>query len=182
MAINRTAFKAYDIRGRVPEELNEELAYRVGRSYAQLLNAKTVVVGRDIRLSSESLGTALTQGLTDAGCKVIDIGLCDTELVYFATFRLKTDGGIMVTASHNPKDYNGMKLVREDARPVSGDSGLRELEEMVVKGDYASWATASKGSYVKYDIMQEYISHILSHIQASALKPLKVVVNPAAWG
>lgn len=109
-------------------ELNEELAYRIGRAYVEQLGAKTVVVGRDVRLSSNSLALALTQELIDSGCDVLDIGLCGTEQVYFATFHLKTDGGIMVTASHNPIDYNGMKLVRTGAQPISGEwpKGNRE--------------------------------------------------------
>ena len=114
MNLTKAAFKAYDIRGRVPEELNEELAYRVGRVFAQMYAAEKVVVGRDVRLSSEKLTIALSEGLSDGGCEVMNIGLCGTEMVYFATSHLKADGGIMVTASHNPMDYNGLKLVRKE--------------------------------------------------------------------
>lgn len=175
---SRNAFKAYDIRGRVPDELNEEVAYRIGRAYVEILGAKKVAVGHDIRLSSLSLAEALMKGLTDGGCDVVDIGLCGTEQIYFATFHLKLDGGIMVTASHNPRDYNGMKLVRSESRPISGDTGLRELEERVVTGDFSLMpADVIKGTVTQQDITEAYIQHLLSYIDVSALKPLKVVVN-----
>ena len=124
--LTTTAFKAYDIRGRVPSEINEQLAYTLGRVFVDKYAAQTVVVGRDIRESSASLCTALTKGLRAAGAKVLDIGLCGTEMVYFATTHLQACGGIMVTASHNPQDYNGMKLVRAGAVPISGDTGLQD--------------------------------------------------------
>ncbi|MDK2821771.1 MAG: phosphomannomutase / phosphoglucomutase [Clostridia bacterium] len=170
------AFKAYDIRGKVPEELNEEIAYRIGQAYVELFNAEKVAVGYDVRLSSLSLAEALIKGLREAGCDVIDIGLCGTEQIYFATFHLNLDGGIMVTASHNPKDYNGMKLVRSGARPISGDSGLRELEGRVVNGSFNS-SDSPIGSYSKLNILDDYVSHLLSYIDCSSLRPLKVAVN-----
>lgn len=173
----RKAFKAYDIRGRVPGELNEEVAYRLGRSYAEQLQTRRVVIGRDIRLSSKALSAALAEGLCDAGADVVDIGLCGTEQVYFATAHLGVDGGIMVTASHNPYDYNGMKLVRQGARPISGDSGLRAIEDLVVTGEFPS-AGRPVGKVTTMDIMDDYISHLLSFVDTTALKPLKVVVNP----
>ncbi len=123
-----SCFKAYDVRGRVPEELNEDLAYRIGRAYAAFLSPVRVAVGRDIRFSSLPLTEALAAGLNDAGVEVWDLGLCGTEQIYFATSHLGLDGGIMVTASHNPPEYNGMKFVREESRPLSGDSGLKEIE------------------------------------------------------
>jgi phosphomannomutase len=126
-----TAFKAYDIRGRIPTELNDTLAYDIGRAYAAFVKPKAVAVGRDIRLSSGALAEALKRGLMDGGCEVLDIGLCGTEGVYFATFAYRLDGGIMVTASHNPPDYNGMKLVREDSRPISADTGLGEMRSLI---------------------------------------------------
>jgi phosphomannomutase/phosphomannomutase/phosphoglucomutase len=125
-----TAFKAYDLRGRTPDELNEDIAYRVARAYAAFLSAKTVCVGRDIRASSDSLAQAVIRGLIDSGVQVSDIGLCGTEGVYYATDALKLDGGIMVTASHNPPDYNGMKFVREGSRPISGDNGLKDIRAL----------------------------------------------------
>ena len=125
-----SCFKAYDVRGRVPEELNEDLSYRIGRAYAAFLNPGRVVVGRDVRISSLPLAEALAAGLNDSGVEVLDLGLCGTEQVYFYTAFTKSDGGIMVTASHNPADYNGMKFVRELSRPLSGDSGLRDIEAL----------------------------------------------------
>ena len=177
--IKRDAFKAYDIRGRVPDELNEEVAYRIGRSFVEQFAARSVVVGRDVRLSSESLAAALVRGLTDMGCDVVDIGLCGTEMVYFATAHLGVDGGIMVTASHNPMDYNGMKLVGKGSRPISGDSGLRALEDLVVTGDFSPEKLQSRtqGSYKLYDIMEEYTQHLLTYVDVNKMKPLKIVVN-----
>ncbi len=172
----RKAFKAYDIRGRVPDELNEEVTYRVGRAFVELFNARKTVIGRDIRLSSLSLSQALARGLTDGGCEVIDIGLCGTEQVYFSTFHLGLDGGIMITASHNPQDYNGLKLVRSESRPISADSGLKDLEEKVVKGIFGS-DEKQAGLYSKVNITKEYIDHLLAYVNRSALRPLKVVVN-----
>ncbi len=173
----RTAFKAYDIRGKVPDELNEELVYRIGRAYVEQLGAKKVVVGRDVRLSSAALAEALIRGITDAGCDVVDIGLCGTEQVYFATFHLETDGGIMVTASHNPMDYNGLKLVKAGSKPISGDTGLRDIEEIAVTGNFLYQLPEKKGSVIPASILEEYIQHLLSYVDASQLKPLKIVVN-----
>lgn len=173
----RTAFKAYDIRGKVPDELNEELAYNIGRTFVELLRAKKVVVGRDVRLSSASLAAALIRGITDSGCDIVDIGLCGTEQVYFATFHLKLDGGIMITASHNPMDYNGLKLVKAGAKPISGDTGLRDIEEMAITGSFSQKMPEEKGSVTSIDILDEYIRHLLSYVDISQLKPLKVVVN-----
>jgi len=168
-------FKAYDIRGKVPEELNEDIAYRIGRAYAACVKPKNVIVGRDIRFSSESLCRALVQGLTDSGVDVFDIGLCGTEQVYFATFFKKVDGGIMVTASHNPMDYNGMKLVREDSKPISGDTGLNDIERLVEINNFP--LPKLMGHVTPLDIREEYISHLLGYVDPAALRPLKVVVN-----
>ena len=134
--INTKAFKEYDIRGTFPDEVNEELAYRVGKVFCALFGAESVVVGCDIRLTGPKLLQALCDGLQDGGANVIDIGQCGTEMIYFATAYLDVDGGIMVTASHNPANYNGLKLVRRDARPVSGDTGLKEIEQMVKEDDF----------------------------------------------
>jgi phosphomannomutase len=169
-------FKAYDIRGRVPDELNEDIAYRIGRAYAEFLRPKSVIVGRDIRISSEDLASSLSKGLMDGGADVHDIGLCGTEEVYFATFHAKTDGGIMVTASHNPADYNGMKLVREGSRPISGDSGLDTIRGLVEKNTFGD--APRKGTMNRTDCRKEYILHLLGYIDEKPLKPLKVVVNP----
>jgi len=129
-------FKAYDIRGRLGDELNEDIAYRIGRAYGEFLKPKTMVVGGDVRLTSESLKQALANGLRDSGTNVIDIGLSGTEEIYFATSYLNVDGGIEVTASHNPMDYNGMKLVRENSKPISGDTGLHDINTLAERNQF----------------------------------------------
>ena len=171
-----SCFKAYDVRGRVPEELDEDLAYRIGRGYATMFNPRRVVVGRDVRPSSVSLSDALQQGLNDGGCDVVDIGLCGTEQVYFATFHLKLDGGIMVTASHNPSEYNGMKFVREQAIPISGDSGLREIEALVARGEFTR--RAARGRTARVDISEAYVEHLLRYVDPARLRPLRIACNP----
>jgi len=173
--MNLTCFKAYDIRGRIPDELNEEIAYRIGRAYADYLKPGKVIVGRDVRLTSEAFCAALSEGLTDGGADVFDIGLCGTEMVYFATFAEKMDGGIMVTASHNPLDYNGMKLVREGAKPISGDSGLDVIRSLAEKADFS--AAGRKGNVSPLDIRETYVTHLLGYVDRDALRPLKLVVN-----
>jgi phosphomannomutase len=173
-------FKAYDLRGRIPDELNADVAYRVGRAYAEWLKPKRVIVGRDIRLSSAELCEALTRGLMDSGVDVYDIGLCGTEVVYYATFAEKMDGGIMVTASHNPMDYNGMKFVREQSRPISGDTGLQEIRKIAEDDAYS--IPARKGTRVDLDVSTKYIAHLLSYLDLSKLKPLKIVVNAGNGG
>jgi len=173
-------FKAYDLRGRIPSELNPDVAYRVGRAYAEWLKPKRVIVGRDIRLSSKELCEALTKGLLDSGVDVYDIGLCGTEGVYFATFARQMDGGIMVTASHNPPDYNGMKFVRAQSRPISGDTGLKDIQKIAEADVYT--APAQRGSYHTIDTMAEYIDHLRSYLEPAKLKRLKVVVNAGNGG
>ena len=168
-------FKAYDIRGRIPDQLNEDVAYRIGRAFAQFLKPKIVVVGQDVRPTSPALTAALMKGLTEGGADVLDIGLCGTEEVYFATSHAKADGGIMVTASHNPADYNGMKLVREESRPISGDTGLDQVRLLAESGEFDT--PERTGQVTPYEHRVAYIRHLLSYIDASALRPLKVVVN-----
>lgn len=170
-----TAFKAYDIRGRLGDELNEEIAYRIGRAYAEFLKPQRVVVGRDVRLTSAALCQALSDGLTDGGADVYDIGLCGTEEIYHATFSQKMDGGIVVTASHNPLDYNGMKLVRAGSQPISGDSGLNEIRRLAELNRFSS--VAAKGRLLPLDVKAQYVDHLLGYVDRAALKPLKVVVN-----
>ena len=176
MKLSSKGFGAYDIRGVYPEEVNEELAYRIGRSFGKLFDAKKVAVGHDIRLSGPSLRDALIKGLTEAGCDAVDIGQCGTEMIYFATAHLKLDGGIMITASHNPKQYNGMKLVRRESRPISSDTGLKELEKTVMEGDFSP-LSGPTGKVEKKDIMADYIDHLLTYVDVSRLQPLKIVVN-----
>jgi phosphomannomutase len=175
-----TCFKAYDLRGRIPTELNDEVAYRVARGFAQFLNPKRIVVGRDIRLSSASLTDAVCRGLTDSGVDVFDIGICGTEGVYFATFDGGYDGGIMITASHNPPDYNGMKFVREQSKPLSADNGLHEIRDFAQRAEFP--AAARKGLRRSIDIMPAYVAHLLSYVEIPKLKPLTVVVNAGNGG
>lgn len=178
-----TCFKAYDIRGKLGEELNTDIAYRIGRAFAQHTNAKKVVVGGDIRLTSEELKLALAHGLMDGGTNVIDLGLSGTEHIYFATSYLKCDGGIVVTASHNPIDYNGMKLVRENSKPISGDTGLFDIKALAEQNEFVT--VTEKGKLSTYDISQAYTDHLLTYIDINNLsladspntKPLKLVVN-----
>ena len=184
MEVTNKGFKAYDVRGVYPTEVNEELAYRVGRIFSAMFAAETVVVGHDIRLSGRAIVDALTEGLRHGGTKVIDIGQCGTEMIYFATAHLNADGGIMVTASHNPKEYNGMKLVRKGARPISGDTGLKEIGEMAVASNFVHAQVAGKtlGELEQVDIVPAYIEHLLSYLDKSALKPMKIVANPGNGG
>lgn len=170
-----TCFKAYDIRGKLGEELNTDIAYRIGRAFAQHTQAKTVVVGGDVRLTSEELKLALANGLMDGGTDVIDLGLSGTEHIYFATSHLKCDGGIVVTASHNPIDYNGMKLVREHSKPISGDTGLFDIQALAENNEFVT--PALKGNITRHDISSAYTEHLLSYIELNNIKPLKIVVN-----
>ena len=170
-----TCFKAYDIRGQLGVELNEDIAYRIGRAYAQFLDAKQVVIGGDIRLSTEPLKQALSRGLMDSGVDVLDIGVTGTEEIYFASFHLDVDGGIEVTASHNPINFNGMKLVGREARPISSDSGLSEIQRLAEENNFLS--PTKIGRLEQYSIQNDYIIHILSYINLSKIKPLKLVVN-----
>ena len=173
-------FKAYDLRGRIPDELNEDIAYRVGRAYAEFLEPNKVVVGHDIRLSSPEICDALIEGLLDAGTNVYHIGECGTEEIYFATAHFEMDGGIMVTASHNPKEYNGMKLVREDAKPISGDTGLGEIEQMVIANDFAS--VSNKGTVEPLNHRDAYIEKLLGYVDVDQLRDLRIVVNAGNGG
>lgn len=173
-------FKAYDIRGRVPDVLDEALAYRVGRAFAEYLGAHRIVVGADVRESSESLKRALALGLNDAGCEVVDIGLCGTEEVYFATFHLGLDGGVMVTASHNPIGWNGMKLVREEARPISGDAGLAEIRARAAEVEVGD--LSREPQVQRIDNRPAFVEHLLGYIDPAHLKPLKIVANPGNGG
>ncbi len=170
-----SCFKAYDVRGKLGDELNEEIAYRIGRAYAQHLNAKRVVVGSDIRLTSESLKKAVASGLMDAGADVIDIGMTGTEEIYFAAFHLDVDGGIEITASHNPIDYNGIKFVARGAKPISGDSGLREIQQLAESQAFGK--VEKRGELSKLSILDDYITHLMTYIQPRNLSPLKLVVN-----
>ena len=175
------SFKAYDVRGRVPDEIDEALAYDIGRAYAAFVKPGRVAVGYDIRLSSPALAAALKRGLRDCGSDVLDIGLWGTEGAYFATFAGKLDGGVMVTASHNPPDYNGMKFVREEARPISADTGLREMRTLIETGSLPAKAARSGGEQ-PLDIKAQYLEHLQGYVDVARLRPLKVVVNAGNGG
>lgn len=170
------SFKAYDIRGKVPSELNSDMAYKVGRAYAKLIEAKKIVIGHDVRESSEELSKALADGLMDSGVDVIDIGLCGTEMIYFSTPFLNADGGIMITASHNPPEYNGMKFVKRDSVPVGYSSGLNQVEKMILNNEFDPVST-TKGNYTKIDVMDDFINNLKKFYSPEKIKPFKVVVN-----
>ena len=187
--LSTAAFKAYDVRGRIPDEINEDLARRIGQAYAAFVRPRRVVVGRDIRLTSTSLTEALIEGLRGSGVAVSDIGLCGTEGVYFATYAGENhgpfDGGIMVTASHNPPDYNGMKFVREGSRPISADTGLRDMAELIRDGRLPALLERSEpgyGSLASLDTREAYTQHVLGYVDRSQLRRLRVVVNAGNGG
>ncbi len=176
------AFKAYDIRGRLPEQLNPFMVHCIGRAYARIIRPQgPVAVGRDIRESSPELSRALIAGLNAEGVAVVDIGLCGTEMVYFAAARPGMGGGIMVTASHNPADYNGLKMVRAESRPVSSDTGLQAIEAetlaLMAQLDTRDLPAPQAGLLREENILDAYVSLLLSRIDVSALRPLHVVVN-----
>ena len=173
-------FKAYDVRGRIPDQLNEDIARRIGRAYAEVIQPGSVVVGHDIRLTSESIKAALVDGLREQGVAVQDIGLCGTEEIYFATAHLGVGGGIAVTASHNPKDYNGMKFVREGAKPISGDSGLGDIRALAEQNVFTS--ASARGSFEHVDTQAAYVEHLLSYVDLSTLKPLRIVCTAGNGG
>lgn len=177
MSQSLNCFKAYDIRGKLGEELNSDIAYRIGRAYGEFLKPKTVVVGGDVRLTSEELKLALADGLRDSGVDILDIGVSGTEEVYFATFHLGVDGGVEVTASHNPMDYNGMKLVRSKAQPISGDTGLRDIQHLAEQNNFAPVDPSKRGEYKQISIEQDYIDHLLGYVDTANFSPLKLVVN-----
>lgn len=176
-----TCFKAYDIRGKLGEELNTDIAYRIGKAYAAFIKPKSVVLGGDVRETSEELKLAISDGIRDSGVDVIDIGMTGTEEVYFAVQHLDVDGGIEVTASHNPIDYNGMKPVRKKSRPVSADTGLldiKALAESYISRSHCELSEPSiRGEYSKLDVLSDYVEHLLTYINVDAIKPLKLVVN-----
>ncbi|MDH3645242.1 MAG: phosphomannomutase [Gammaproteobacteria bacterium] len=180
MSDELTCFMAYDVRGQIPNQLNEDIVYRIGRAFVEFLTPKRVIIGRDVRESSQLFSQALTRGLTDGGADVYDIGLCGTEEVYFATFHEGMDGGIMVTASHNPRDYNGLKFVREESRPISADTGLKDIRAIAEAGNFST----SSGTGVRHDLNTDasYIEHLWRYVDRSRLPPLRIVVNAGNGG
>ena len=169
-------FKAYDIRGKVPSELDVELVYKIGVAYAKYIDAEKIVIGRDVRRSSDALFDALSKGLNDNGVDVIDLGLCGTEMVYYATPALEADGGIMITASHNPPEYNGMKFVKRNSVPVGYDSGLNVVEKMILNNDLSP-LSHDPGDTRQHDIMNGFINNLKKFYNVDRINPLKVVVN-----
>ncbi len=171
-------FKAYDVRGIHPTELDEDGAYAIGRAYVEQFEPRRIAVGRDMRISSPSMAAALIRGATEAGADVLDLGLVGTEMVYFAVGELGLDGGVAVTASHNPKEYTGMKIVRQGALPVGGDSGLLEIRDRAMSlGDAPEGQ--SPGQVQEYDVWPAYIERVLSFVDMSVIKPLRVVIDAA---
>ena len=175
-----TCFKAYDVRGRVPDQLNDDIARRIGRAYADVVKPRQVVVGHDIRLTSEAIKAAVTEGLLEQGVDVYDIGLCGTEEIYFATSHAGMDGGIAITASHNPKDYNGMKFVREESRPISSDTGLFDIKKLAEQDQFTP--AAERGQWYPLNTSEAYVQHLLSYVDTASLKPLKIVVDAGNGG
>ncbi|MGH8127061.1 MAG: phosphomannomutase, partial [Gammaproteobacteria bacterium] len=169
-------FKAYDVRGRVPGELDVAIAYRIARAWADFIGAKRVCMGRDIRLTSPDFANAVAEGLMDSGVEVHDLGLTGTEETYFGTFNGKLDGGVMITASHNPTDYNGLKLVRQKAHPISADNGLVDIRKAAERGEFRDGE--KRGTRIDTFDKTAYIEHLLSYVDTDVLKPLKLVVNP----
>ena len=169
-------FKAYDIRGKVPSELDAELAYKIGLAYAKYIDAEKIVIGRDVRRSSDALFEALKRALNDNGVDVIDLGLCGTEMVYYATPALDADGGIMITASHNPPEYNGMKFVRKGSLPIGYDSGLKEVEKMILS-DNLSPLSHDPGDTKHINVMNGFLNNLKKFYDPEKINPFKVVVN-----
>lgn len=172
-----TCFKAYDIRGRLGIDLDESIAYRIGAAFAVALSAKTVVLGRDVRASSEALANCVAQGLIDQGCEVLDAGLSGSEEMYWATNHFGSDGGICVTASHNPMDYNGMKMVRAGSAPLDAASGLARIKELAEANAFEKRATIGKIRDVAEEARAAYVERICQFVDISALKPIKILVN-----
>lgn len=174
--MDTSIFKAYDIRGIYPEQINADLVYKIAQAYVQFLKPKRVAVGHDMRLSGEEFKEALIKGLTDDGVDVVDFGLISTDQMYFGVVDLKLDGGIMATASHNPKEFGGLKLVKQKAAPISGDSGIYEIRDLVMTNNQLS-TTDQKGSVEKRDIREAYFTHVLKTFEYKKFKPLKIVAN-----
>lgn len=174
--IDTTIFKAYDIRGVYPTQINAELVYKIAQAYVKFIKPKTIVVGHDMRLCGEEFSTSIIKALADAGVNVINIGLVSTDQLYFAGATLPVDGGIQITASHNPKEFGGLKLVREKSRPISGDSGIYEIRDLVTSNE---WQVTSdtKGVVTEQNILEDYYKHVLKTFNVSNFKKLKIVAN-----
>ncbi|MBV8599080.1 MAG: phosphomannomutase/phosphoglucomutase [Actinobacteria bacterium] len=174
--LNPASFKAYDVRGIYPADLDEEGAYAVGRAYVEQFEPRRIAVGRDMRLSAPAMAAAVVAGAADGGADVVDLGMVGTEMVYFAVGEIGLDGGIAVTASHNPRDYTGMKIVRRGALPVGSESGLIEVRDRALR---AEWRDATRGSVATEDIWERFVERVLSFVDLDAIRPLRVVVDAA---
>ncbi len=175
VTIDPAIFKAYDVRGIYGQDLNDEIAYRIGRAAALYLQVPEIAVGRDMRLSSPQLAAAIIQGITDQGVNAIDLGMTTTDELYFAVGKFNYAAGVMITASHNPGKYNGMKFCRAQAFPISLESGLADIRDLAIRGEFPE--PSNKGQVIQRDVTEEYISHALSFIDVSKVKPLKVVID-----
>ncbi|TET95811.1 MAG: phosphomannomutase/phosphoglucomutase, partial [Candidatus Zixiibacteriota bacterium] len=176
MLVDSSIFKAYDIRGTVPDQINGEMAYKIGYALAGFLKPKSIAVGRDMRLSSDELLESLTRGINDNGVDVIDLGLISTDGLYFAVGKFGFDGGVMITASHNPKQYNGFKVCRKNAEPLSGQEGLNQVRRFIEEGAEIT-KSPSRGIVVRKDISRDYAEHCLSFIDTLKIKPFKIVID-----
>ena len=176
MSINQSIFKAYDVRGLYPSEIDEAAARQIGRGFVAYLQAKRIAVSRDMRLSSPSLAKAFIEGATEQGADVVDYGMMGTDMMYFAVARDRLDGGVQITASHNPKEYNGIKMVRKEAFPLSGDAGIGDIRDMIVNGTLPAPASR-RGGVTTRDIVDDYVKHVLAFIDPSTIKPFNVVLD-----
>jgi len=174
-----SVFKAYDVRGLYGSELDEDGAYAIGRAYVEQFEPRRMAVGRDMRLSSPAMAAALIEGAADGGADVLDLGLVGTEMVYFAVGALRLDGGVAVTASHNAKEYTGMKIVRRGALPVGGESGLLEIRDRALAIVAGSKLTSQRGTVREEDIWPAFVEKVLSFVDVSAMKPLRIVIDAA---
>src|SRR3954463_6495131 len=176
LTLNSDIFKAYDVRGTYPDQVNEEAARAIGAAFVAYLNAKRIAVGRDMRLSSPSLAKAFVEGATTQGADVVDYGMIPTDMLYFAVATGAHDGGVQITASHNPKQYNGMKMVRKEAFPLSGEEGITEIREMIARGEVPAPARAS-GQVTTKDVLAPYVEHVMGFIDPSIVKPFNIVLD-----
>ncbi len=173
MSINASIFKAYDVRGLYPSEINEDAARAIGRAFVSYLNARRIAVGRDIRLSSPTVAAAFIEGARAQGADVVDYGMMATDMMYFAVARDGHDGGAQITASHNPKQYNGIEMVRREAFPLSGDAGIGEIRDMVTTSTLPAPAPV-QGSLSHQDVLDDYVDHVMSFIDEKAITPFNV--------
>src|SRR5262245_48687909 len=176
LSVNTAIFKAYDVRGIFPDEVNEDVARAIGAAFVAYLKATRIAVGRDMRLSSPSLAAAFIDGATSQGCDVADYGMIATDMLYFAVARDQHDGGVQVTASHNPKQYNGLKMVRQQAFPLSGDEGITDIRDTIAKDAIPS-AAGTRGSVATKDALNAYVDHVMGFIDPKAVKPFNVVLD-----